>query len=331
MLVPLVLAPSAARATEPTRESTRLTYLVAPEAPRCPDEASFRDLITARLGYDPFDAAGLQEASIEITRRAGRLHARARVKRRGQTEPGVRELEGALDACEALTSALATTVAIALDPVRAMAGPPPTPIPPPPPPPPPAPLPVPSPPPPPPPPAPPPVAAVVPPPAPTRVWFSASASGVASIGAAPGPTAGGEIGAALHVRVFSIALALRAETTPGAAMVASGDRIEGTLLTAALVPCANLAGWSACALFRAGAFQGEALSVVRPVLQSSAFAAAGLRGGYTLHLAGPLSARADLEAACPLIRTSLVVGSGPVWTAPPILGGVDLGLVVDFP
>ncbi len=321
----IALLPARSGHAEPPKETARLTYVVASNAPRCPDEASFRNLVTARLGYDPFEPGGLHEASVEITREAGRLRARARVRRRGQAEPGARELTGALDACEALVSALATTVAIALDPARAIQGPAPPPPPPvqPPSPPPPSP---PSPPPPsPPPPAPPPATE------PVRASFSARASGVASIGAAPGPAVGGELGVALRVGVFSVEVGVRAESTPSATTVASGDRIEATLITASLVPCADLRGWSACALLRGGAFQGKALTVDPPTLQSSPFVAAGLRGGYTLHLAGPVSARADAEVAFALIRTSLIVGASPVWTAPPILGGVNLGVVVDFP
>src|SRR5262245_29236928 len=113
---------SAARA-ENGRETARLTYVVAANASGCPDEESFRNLVAARLGYDPFEPDGKHAAVVKIARQGGLLRAEARVTREGQPEPGARELEGGLGQCEALTSALATAVAIALDPVRGTQGP----------------------------------------------------------------------------------------------------------------------------------------------------------------------------------------------------------------
>ncbi len=328
------------------RETARLEYVLPAGVSGCSEEASFHDLVAARLGYDPFGPEGAHEASIKVVREGTRLRARVSVKRRGQTEPGVRELVVAQDQCAALTSAVASVVAIALDPVRGAQGPPASPPPPPPlaaaplPPaaaPPPTPVPpvaAPS------PPlaaapavaAPSPPPAVAPPPLPpTRVTWFGQASGVASIGAAPGPTLGGEVGFGIHVASFSVEAAVRAETTPGAVRAASGDRLEATLLTGTVLPCFRYKGWSGCALVRFGGFQGQAPDAVNSTLESSPFVAGGLRAGYTLHIAGPFAARANLEAAFPFIRTKLEVSGAPVWTAPPVLGGFALGPVVEFP
>ena len=65
---------SSARA-ENDRETARLVYVVAANASGCPDEESFRNLVTARLGYDPFEPDGKHAAAVEITREAGRLRA----------------------------------------------------------------------------------------------------------------------------------------------------------------------------------------------------------------------------------------------------------------
>jgi hypothetical protein len=323
---------TAGLASAEDRETARLEYVLPAGVAGCSEEASFHDLVAARLGYDPFEPAGAHEASIKVVRQGARLRARVSVKRRGQAEPGVRELVVDLDQCAALTSAVASVVALALDPVRGAQGPPAAPPPPPPPPPPPvAPAPPPS--------AvapataapPVPPATVPPPPPPTRVTWFAQASGVASIGAAPGPTLGGEIGFGLQVWSFSFEAAVRAEATPGAVRVGSGDRLEATLLTGTVLPCFRYKGWSGCALLRFGGFQGQALDVVDSTLESSPFVAGGLRAGYALHLAGPLAARANLETAFPFIRTKLEVSGVPVWTAPPVLGGLDLGLAVEFP
>src|SRR5512132_3561634 len=58
---------------EGDRETARLVYVVAANASGCPDEESFRNLVTARLGYDPFEPHGKHAAAVEITREAGRL------------------------------------------------------------------------------------------------------------------------------------------------------------------------------------------------------------------------------------------------------------------
>lgn len=323
---------SSARA-ENDRETARLVYVVAANTSGCPDEESFRNLVTARLGYDPFEPDGKHAAAVEITREAGRLRAQARVTRQGQPEPGVRELVGGPGQCEALTSALATAVAIALDPVRGMQGPAPTPAP-----------------------VPPqaltpPSAAPVPakeaspvrptvapapmPPVrpgapPPRISFFAAAGGLVSVAAAPGATLGGELGVGLRVRAFSLETALRAETTPGSSLLPSGDRVEVTLITANLLPCGHLGGWFGCALLRGGAVQSRALDVLVPTRKSSPFAAAGLRAGYALQIAGPVSARAAIEAAFQFTRTALMIDTRPAWTAPLVAGGLDLGVLVAF-
>ncbi len=335
---------------ENVRETARLAYSVAGNAAGCPDEESFRNLVTARLGYDPFEPDGKHVAVVEITREAGRLRVQARVTRQGQREPGVRELTGGLGQCEALTSALATAVAIALDPVRGMQGPAAV-VPPPQ---------APSPPQAPPPQALPPAVAPplveeasparpivastpparssappLPPPLPSpppsyRVSFFAAAGGLVSVAAAPTVTLGGELGAGLRVRAFSLEAALRAETTPGSSLLSSGERVDVTLITAGLFPCGHLGGWFGCALFRGGAVQGRALDVLAPLRKTSPFAAAGLRAGYALQIAGPVAVRAAIEAALPLTRTALIIDHFPVWTAPMVSGGVDLGVLVAF-
>lgn len=322
LAVALFASTIAASAAAQDQETARLVYVVPAGLAGCPEEASFRDLVAARLGYDPFQSAGKHAASVEVARASGRLHARARVQRQGQANPGTRELAGALDQCEALVTALATTVAIALDPVRGMAGPAPREVP------------APSPPPPPPPspaaPAPPAAPQVAPEAPPARVSWLAHASGVASVGGTPGPALGGEIGFGLRVKSFLLEAGARAEVTPGTVTASSGDRIQAAIYTGTLAPCFHHAGWSGCALLRFGALQARAPDVVQPRFVTAPYAAAGLRGGYTLHLAGPLSMRASLDVAFPLVRRWLGISGEAVWTPPPISGGLGLGLVVDW-
>jgi hypothetical protein len=316
------------------KETARLAYTTPAEVPGCPDEASFRNLVAARLGYDPFVPEGRHDAAVAIEKHHGKLVARARVTRQGQTEPGVRELGGTPDQCEALAQALATTVAIALDPVRGRRGPEtsspalpaslPAPAP--------APAPVFT---------PAPVIVFWPPPPPytfkpapvhrhTPVSFFGVARGLAAIGAAPGPTLGGELGIGLGVGAFSITGALRVEATPGTAIEASGDAIEATMFTGDVIPCGHLARWSLCGLARLGVFEGRSPSVVRPRLGGSLYFAVGARGGYALPITDALALTAGLEAAVPLLRTTLTIDQAVAWTAPPISAALDLGIKVTF-
>jgi hypothetical protein len=115
---------SPALATE-ALETARLTYSAAPRLlSRCPDADSFRNQVAARLGYQAFTDDGLHAVTVSLSDSRTGVKAHAEVLRQGQTVPGVRELEGSVEKCEALIAALATAVAISLDPVRSMAPPP---------------------------------------------------------------------------------------------------------------------------------------------------------------------------------------------------------------
>jgi hypothetical protein len=317
-----------ARADE--RASVRLGYDASRADAGCPDESSFRNLVAARLGYDPFIGPALDRVDIEIVRSGAQLRGHASILRAGTKVSGGREIVGLPGECEAVTAALATTVAIALDPVHAMApaaalpplSPPPTAVPP----------------------APPAVAPITlismpqpmvlheppapPPREPIRLYGTAAA--VASVAAAPSVTLGGEIGVGFGVRAFSLELMGRVEGMPGAARVPSGDRLEVTLITAAIVPCAHLGGFNACAFGRLGALQGYAPDVATPTLQTSVFASAGVRSGYTFELSRVIGIRGELEAGFPLVRTLLGVNNTPVWTASPVIGALSVGAVVRF-
>jgi len=321
-------------------ETARLTYDTG-DTTACPDESSFHNLVAARLGYDPFRSDGQHAVTVSFRKDHGRTRARAEVQRGGPA--GTREFTG--EACEPLAAALATTVAMALDPLHVnapaaeppLAGgtpPPQTPAPQE------APLPTlpgePQ-------PAPPPQVVFVerrpaPPPAggtpahhrePSEpVAFVGSVGGVASFALAPTMTLGGAMEVGFRYGIFSLSAEGRAEVTPTTTRVDSGDRVDATVYSGALVPCLYFGQWLGCAVGRAGAFQGRAPDVVHPSLGTSAFGSVGLRGGYLIPLSKALSVRAAVEGAIPVVRTTLVIDGHDVWTAPPVTAGLDFAFVV---
>ncbi len=325
ILATAILAPASSVRADPDRARAELAFKAS--EPDCPDEASFRNLVIARLGYDPFQAGARVKVTVDVSKQSDKLVGRAVIDR-GQASSGTRVLSGEIDRCEALATAIATTVAMALDPGRTLAKAegrePPPPV-------------SPTPPtvlvirerdePPPTPPAQPPSVPSAPP---ARVSLLGGVGGSASVGVAPGPTLGADVGVTLQRNSLSLELSGRGETTVGDTRVPTGDRVDVTVYSAALAPCAHLGGLSGCVLVRLGAFQSRSSDVVTPTLRTSTYGAAGLRGAYTLPLGSTFALRGAVEGALPLVRMTLHIDGAPVWTAPELLGGVSIALLTKF-
>jgi hypothetical protein len=158
-----------------------------------------------------------------------------------------------------------------------------------------------------------------------RVTFFGAAEAIASFGLAPGPAVGGQVGVGLRRGAASLEASGRIETTTQPVQVDSGDRIEATVFSGFLAPCAALGPWLGCLTGRVGAFQGRAPDVVNPSLGTSAFGAVGARAGYVLYVTRVVAFRALGFVELPVVRTALVIDRATVWTAPPLMGGLMLG------
>jgi hypothetical protein len=152
-----------------------------------------------------------------------------------------------------------------------------------------------------------------------------------TVGILPGASVGGDVGVGVRRGDASIELMGRAETTPSATKVASGDNIEATAFSALLSPCGIFHEVSVCALGRFGALQGRAPDVAKPSLGTSLFATVGARVGYTLWISPVFGLRAMAAAEFPLIRTLLVVNQTQVWTAPLATASLQIGIVISAP
>lgn len=97
------------------KETAALHY--AP-APGCPDEDGFRHRVAARLGYDPFVASATRVIDVKVTTSGKKLTATTVLHVPGKSD-SVRKLDEAADHCDALTDAVAASVATVVDPVRA--------------------------------------------------------------------------------------------------------------------------------------------------------------------------------------------------------------------
>jgi hypothetical protein len=312
------------------KQSLTLGY-VAPTDLDCPDASSFENLVAARLGYDPFVATSPDSVRVEITKDKGRLRGRATIQRAGAREqPPARELVGELTKCEALGAALATSLAIALDPVRALAPPPANPPPANPPPanPPPT-----NPPPANPPPAnPPPTNSppVNPPPAnpPRTTALDVGAAFLVSVGEAPSVALGASVGAAFRWKSFVLEALARVTSTAGAVTLDSGDRASALVFGGEIAPCLRLSFVTGCTFLRAAGFRGFAPDVVDPAAVVTAAAFTGVRLGVGIPLGSVITLRPTIEGAIALVRTSFLIDRATVWTAPPV--ALTFGLGVTF-
>ncbi|HMJ10809.1 MAG TPA: hypothetical protein VK524_05350, partial [Polyangiaceae bacterium] len=86
----------------------------------CPDEGTFRALVGARLGYDPFVSESSLTLRVLLVPRAGGLDGRLALTSEGQLK-GTRTLRSGGDDCYELAASLALASAVAVDPEGALA------------------------------------------------------------------------------------------------------------------------------------------------------------------------------------------------------------------
>jgi hypothetical protein len=103
--------------------SVTLDYSRAEAAMTCPDEATFRGLVAARLGYDPFVAAGTRALAIVFERRGNEVVGRVNLSGASAQERRERALRGGAGECFELATSMALIVAVAVDPEALQARP----------------------------------------------------------------------------------------------------------------------------------------------------------------------------------------------------------------
>ncbi len=303
------------------RTHAELVYRNATSDPTCPDESELRRRVATHIGYDPFDlgrpraeagANDTMHVEASLLQVGTKIHGKIEIAS-GSEVVGVRELEGTND-CSALANATALAIALALDPA-AMAGSAPalpaparsTPSPPP---------------------TPPPVSSSQesqsPPPS-----FEVALAPLVSVGIAPAVAPGFQGSFGLRFSALSIWLEGRADLSSSAHLSTGGD-VTTSAAMGALVPCAHLGQWSACAILAVGSMRAQSTGVSLPAIDYALYAHAGIRGAVAVPLSPMFAIRPTLDGFAALSRPSVELNGQTIWSTPPISGTLGVALLVDF-
>ncbi len=306
--------------------AAKLSYTRGPES--CPDETAFRGQVMARLGYDPF-AADAPESQVDVVVRAAPsgFSATLAIRRDGHTVTKVRD--GAGETCAALIETVATTIAMALDPIaasspsttRAPRPPEPTPV---------APR---------PPTAPPSAEAPAsapptappsgPPPAPPTAPDAWAGRVGAAFGGGVGELPGASVSGTLAFGLRRARLGLLAEARYAAMaqsfLSAEGDQVDASLLTVGAGPCLEVGSFEGCVHLRVGAWRARSSTVVQPTDRGAVYGEAVVSGRGRIGLATHAEIFGALEIATPLDPISLRVSGGEIWNASPVIARLLIG------
>jgi len=278
----------------------------------CPDETTFRGLVAARLGYEPFADHGELALLVELRPRGGVVAGSLQLTAGGAAR-GERAMSSAPEDCYELAASLALAAAVAVDPQGARAGPtaadPKTATPPAAPAAPPA--------------APPPLSAEPrpvdalspkPPSPESSLDVLLEAGAVVSLGMQPGPAPGLRLGGGLGNGKWSVGVELAAflpseRERPYATV--SAHALYGSLLPC-LHPGSGRFTVDVCAALSLGALFSDARGVTRSRPLTDRYFSIGPRLGVTLMASDSLGFTLDAEAPVALPRVHLLVDDAGV-------------------
>lgn len=311
--------PSALVADE-RRPVVRLNYDVRDDS--CPGERAFRDLIAARLGYDPVDDAAPRAVVVVMAERNRRFDGTLAFFDAEGRPAGERRVGNREPRCAEVAASLASAVALVLDPlgsvardVQEHAAEPQE--------------------------AAPEDSAPAVPAAPARetvepdepaapappvslnedtrppLAFFAHAGLGAAYGLVPGVSIGARLGLGVDVSHWLLGAEFRTEFTPGSVAL-GGERAEATLFAARPFGCRRVGLGLLCAGATVGALEGRAPELPPADVRTSVFASVDVLGGVDIPIADGLSLRALAELDALVVRTRLRVDERDLWTAPPV-------------
>jgi hypothetical protein len=319
--------------------SVTLSYANAKSATSCPDEITFRGLVAARLGYDPFVSAGVRTLAVDFERRGNEVVGHLDLSTNGDARAVERTLRTSADDCFELATSMALVVAVAVDPNALPGSTPPSPTPEP----------------------------TVPAPPPSRTPTSDSPAttkpaptqprgpdrperaggtlrlelaGLLTVGIVPARSAGVRAGVGFDFGTWSV----RAE----GAFVSAGSRdnpvgpgeVSAFALAGSLVPCvdaiaADALGLELCAVGSLGTLRSTAKDVTRAAPTSTLLASLGPRVATTVMLSRVLGLGLGAEAPFSLSRAHLHIDDGgvrnEVWAQPRVGISFAASIVASIP
>jgi hypothetical protein len=313
--------------------SAHLVYVRGPGAESCPSEASIRSAVSARLGYDPFFPWAHDTVFVEVTGVRGAFHVELKLVDDQNFQRGTRAITVKARECAGVLDAMALTMSLAIDPASVTGASPPAPD------------------------SPPsdsppsdsPPRDTPPDPTPTPTAPSAPVLAAPAVPAASdsqraAPLADRAVHARVGVRVAGnadVAPALAAGTdafvglrwgrlsldvegrydfpTTGSLGV-QGIRVTTWLLAVSAVPCVHLGPVFGCAVGSVGSQTAKSETTA-----SSVWYAAGGRAGLELPLSNTLTIDGYGEVLA-TVRNEIAVRGTPVYTLPPLSGGLGIGV-----
>jgi hypothetical protein len=284
------------------RPSAKLEYQRGKGADSCPDAAQLRREVGEVLGYDPFDDGAALSIHCAIDRRRDAWQASIVVRDRLTGARGTRVISSTVDDCHELAQSVELAIALVIDPLFQPEA--------------------------------------LPPRAPARDAAGdtgpvEAVSTVAAISAPPGMPqrsvyfhAGGRVGAGVQpglTAAIAGGVGVRwgwfsVDADGGYAFrttrIVSEGSISALRLWAAVVPCAHLGPFAACAVVTGGVVSATGDFEVDGLADTPWIAAGG---------------RAVVEAPLwPPFRTTVTVSADPVWQAPAAAGEFGLAVLIHF-
>ncbi len=289
----------------------------------CPNRAQARDLVVARLGFDPFIEQGNAPSTLRMTVTPAGSDLRVRVDRlENGTSVGERVLTDARGNCTELVASAAFAASLLVDPTGALRRPhekvekpdrdvasrdvderaqpararnePPSPQ----------------------------AKASEP----VHLLFGGGVTG--GVGLSPSVSFGVRAFAGIELSRFSLRVEGRTDLPTRSDSLADGTGASSSVLLGALVPCLASGIARLCLVGAAGAIRAESTNLTPKEHDSSWFAAAGARAGVEIPLGRSVSGAAHLEGLIPLRSVTIRTRGIDVWTTPSVAASLGAGLVV---
>lgn len=295
----------------------------------CPTEASFRNAVAGRLGYEPFVPTAKMAISVSFARagKGQKLLAQVAVTDENGRPAGRRDLQSDTEDCTELAASLAIAVSIAIDPqsltrpapARApdpappSVGPPPQPS------------------------AvrePEPVSPPTPTPTPVPDFasprFHVAVGATGSLLGQPTFALGPVLEAGLRVKSFSLALAGRSEFGVASRRLGAAD-VTSYAPQAVLIACWHVGRFALCGDLGAGAFVASTASGAGPVTAASPYVIVAPAVAYEQPLTGPIALRFGFDLRVALVHPRIRFDGKEVWSAvAPIVPAGAIALKVHF-